>query len=331
MNITELAIRRWQLTLVLFILLSALGYLTLTTIPRAVDPHFPMPVVVVTAAQPGANASEMEQTVTKPIEETMQGLEDVKEIVSTSNDGSAVIRAEFDWSGDPDRYFNDTVREVSAIRSRLPADLVGLDFAKMRTTNASVVQVALVSETASWRRLEKYGRDISEAFSRFPAVREAQIAGLSRPEITIAVKTARLAELRLPPSAIADALRLGSADVASGSVTSGSRRFNVDAGGAFRDLDTIRNLPVRSDDGSILKIGNIANVTWGAEEARSRTFHNGKRAIWITANQKLGTDATRLRDQLVKEMEGQKKLLPPDMKLVLQFDQSQAALVRIAA
>jgi multidrug efflux pump subunit AcrB len=330
MNITELAIRRWQLTLVLFILLSALGYLTLTTIPRAVDPHFPMPVVVVTAAQPGANASEMEQTVAKPIEETMQGLEDVKEIVSTSNDGSAVIRAEFDWSGDPDRYFNDTVREVSAIRSRLPAELARLDFTKIRTTNASVIQVALVSETASWRRLEKYGNDISEAFSRYAAVREAKIYGLPQPEITVAVKPARLAELKLPPGTIADALRLGSADVASGAVVSGARRFNIEAGGAFHDLDTIRNLPVRSDNGSILRIGDLADVAWGAEEARTRTFHNGKRAIWITANQKLGTDATRLRDLLVKEMGEQKKLLPPDMKLVLQFDQSRDIARRLS-
>ena len=115
MNVTEFAIRRWQLTLVMFSLLIALGYSAFSSIPRAVDPHFPLPVVVITAIQPGADAEEMEQTVAKPIEELMQGLEDVKEIVSTSNDSSTVIRAEFDWSGDPDRYFNDTVREVTAI------------------------------------------------------------------------------------------------------------------------------------------------------------------------------------------------------------------------
>jgi multidrug efflux pump subunit AcrB len=330
MNMTEIAIRRWQLTLVFFILLAALGYFTLSTIPRAVDPHFSMPVVVVTAAQPGANASEMEQTVAKPIEETMQGLEDVKEIVSTSNDGSSVIRAEFDWSGDPDRYFNDAVREISAIRGRLPAELARLEFVKVRTTNASVIQVALVSETASWRRLEKYSRDVSDSFSRFAAVRESQVFGLPQPEITVGVKTARLAELRLSPSAIADALRLGSADVASGAVVSGARRFNIEAGGAFRDLDTIRSLPVRSSDGSILRIGDVADVAWGAEEARSRTYHNGKRAVWITANQKVGTDATKLRNLLVKEMEQQRKLLPPDMKLVLQFDQSRDIARRLA-
>jgi multidrug efflux pump subunit AcrB len=329
MNFTEFAIRRWQLTLVLFALLSALGYSAFTSIPRAVDPHFPLPVVVITAIQPGADAAEMEQTVAKPIEELMQGLEDVKEIVSASNDSSAVIRAEFDWSGDPDRYFNDTVREVTAIRSRLPADLARLDFKKMRTTNASVLQVALVSETASWRRMEKYGRDISEAFSRYTAVREAEVHGLSQPEVTVAIDPARLAELQLSASLIADALRLGGADVASGAVVSGTRRFNVEAGGAFKDLDAIRNLPLRANNGSILRVGDVASVYWGAEEARTRLFHNGQRAIWITANQKAGTDATKLRDALLEELEVQKKTLPPDIDLVMQFDQSRDIAARL--
>jgi len=329
MNFTEIAIRRWQLTLVLFALLSALGYSAFSNIPRAVDPHFPLPVVVITAIQPGADAAEMEQTVAKPIEELMQGLEDVKEIASASNDSSAVIRAEFDWSGDPDRYFNDTVREVTAIRSRLPADLARLDFKKMRTTNASVLQIALVSETASWRRMEKYGRDISEAFSRYTSVREAEVHGLSQPEVTVAVDPARLAELQLPASLVADALRLGGADVASGAVVSGTRRFNVEAGGAFKNLDTIRNLPLRANNGSILRVGDVAQVYWGAEEARTRLFHNGKRAIWITANQKAGTDATKLRDALLEELELQKKTLPPDIDVVMQFDQSRDIAARL--
>lgn len=329
MNFTEIAIRRWQLTLVLFALLSALGYSAFSNIPRAVDPHFPLPVVVITAIQPGADAAEMEQTVAKPIEELMQGLEDVKEIVSASNDSSAVIRAEFDWSGDPDRYFNDTVREVTAIRSRLPADLARLDFKKMRTTNASVLQIALVSETASWRRMEKYGRDISEAFSRYTSVREAEVHGLSQPEVTVAVDPARLAELQLPASLVADALRLGGADVASGAVVSGTRRFNVEAGGAFKNLDTIRNLPLRANNGSILRVGDVAKVYWGAEEARTRLFHNGKRAIWITANQKAGTDASKLRDALMEELELQKKTLPPDIDVVMQFDQSRDIATRL--
>jgi multidrug efflux pump subunit AcrB len=323
MDFTEFSIRRWQLTLVLFALLAALGYSAFSTIPRAVDPHFPLPVVAITAVQPGADASIMEQTVAKPIEEIMQGLEDIKEVNSTSVDGSTVIRAEFDWSGDPDQYFNDSVREITAIRNRLPAELARLEFVKARTTNASVLQIALISDTASWRRMEKYGKDISEALSRYSAVRQSEIFGLPQPEVTVAIKPERLAELRIPPSLIADAVRLGGADIASGSVVSGARRFNIEAGGAFKNLEAIKALPLRSNDGTLVRVGDVADVYWGAEEQRTKLYHNGKRAIWITVNQKAGTDATQVRDALTEELDEQKKLLPPDIKLVVQFDQSR--------
>ena len=329
MDFTELAIRRWQLTLVLFALLAALGFSALSSIPRAVDPHFPLPVVSILAVQPGADASEMEQTVAKPIEEVIQGLEDVKEVVSTSVDGSTVIRAEFDWSGDPDRYFNDTVREITAIRSRLPTELARLEFKKIRTTNASVLQFALVSETASWRRMEKYSRDISEALSRYAAVRESEVFGLVQPEVTVAIDTARLAELRIAPSAIADAVRTGGSDVASGAVQSGTRRYNVEAGGAFKSLDAVRALPLRTNDGTVVRVGDVATVEWGAEEPRSHMYHNGQRAVWITANQKAGTDATKLRDVLMEEIAEQRKYLPPDIKIVAQFDQSRDITKRL--
>lgn len=323
MHIAEVAIRRWQLTLVLFALLCALGFSAFQQVPRAVDPHFSMPVVSIVALQPGADPAEVEQTITKPIEELLQGLEDVQDVASTSSDGSAVIRAEFDWSGDPDQYFNDTVREVTAIRSQLPSDLQRLTFEKIRTTNTSILQIALLSDSASWYRMEKYARDISEALGRYKEVRQSEIYGLPQPEISVAINAGRLAALRVPASSVADAIRVGGADVPAGAVTSGTRRFNVEAGGAFRDLDTIRNLPLRTNDGTLLRVGDIAEIKYGAAEQRVQVSHNGQRAIWITANQKQGTDATKLRNLLVKELALQQKLLPPDIKAVVQFDQSR--------
>ena len=323
MHIAEFAIRRWQLTLVLFTLLCALGFSAFQQVPRSVDPHFSMPVVSIVALQPGADAAEIEQTITKPIEELVQGLEDVQSVVSSSSDGNAVIRAEFDWSGNPDQYFNDAVREVTAIRNQLPADLQGLQFEKVRTTNASILQIALLSDTASWYRMEKYARDVSEALGRDKEVRQAEIYGLPHPEISVAINSGRLAELRLPASVVVDAIRVGGADVPAGAVISGARRFNLETGGAFRDLEKIRNLPIRSNDGSIIRVGDVADVRISAAEQRVKVSHNGKRAVFITANQKQGTDATKLRNRLVKELAQQQKLLPPDIQAVVQFDQSK--------
>ncbi len=323
MSPAAFTIRNWQLSLVLFMLLAALGLASLTSISRSVDPHFPIPVVIIVAGQPGADAADMEETVAKPIEEVLQGLDDIEEIASTSFDGQAVVRAEFNWGGDADEYFDEVVREVSAIRDQLPEGLAQLNYNKVRTTESAVLQLALTSESASWRRMEKYAEDIRDAVVRNPGVRNVEIRGLATPEVQVALDPGKLSELRVGANTIANALQVGGAELPPGAVQSGERRFNVEAGGAFRDLETIRSLPVRAGDSTILTVDDVANVDWGASEHLYRARLNGKRAAFITITQKDGIDVIRLKAEVIKELDKRRALLPPDMKLEQAFDQSR--------
>lgn len=322
--LARFVISRWQLSLVLFVLLVMLGMSALVNIPKAVDAHFPIPAVNIIAIQPGADAQEMEETVAKPIEEVVQGLDDIVKVQSTSTDGGTIIHVEFsEWSGDVDGYYDDVVRAVSAIRDRLPERLQRLEYRKIRTTEAAVMQVALVSETASWRRMEKYADDMADVFMRNTGVRESRIFGLPQPEVSVEVDAEKLSELRVAASTVSDAVRQGGAELPGGTVQSGERRLNVEAGGAYRQLDAIRGLPLRASDGSLLTVGDVAKVEWGAEEQIYRARHNGKRAVFLTVTQKDGVDVTRLKEQLDSELERQQSILPPDIKLVMQFDQSR--------
>ena len=322
--LAQFVISRWQLSLVLFILLVVLGISSLVNIPKAVDAHFPIPAVNIIAIQPGADAQEMEETVAKPIEDVVQALDDIVKVQSTSTDGGTVIHVEFsEWSGDVDGYFDDVVRSVSAIRDQLPENLQKLEYRKIRTTEAAVMQVALISETASWRRMEKYADDLVDVFARNKGVRESRMFGLPTPEVSVKVNPDRLSELQVPASHVANAVRLGGADLPGGAVQSGERRLNVEAGGAFRDLEAIRGLPLRATDSSLLTVGDVAEVDWGAEEQIYRTRHNGQRAVFLTVTQKDGVDVTRLKKELDLELERQRSILPPDIKLVMQFDQSR--------
>ena len=330
MNLAAFTISRWQLSLVAFMLLAALGLTSLLTIPRSVDPHFPIPVVTVIIALPGADAADIEQTIAKPIEEVLRGIDDIDEIRANINDGFVTITSEFDWSGDPDQYFNDVVREVSAIRSQLPDGITELRYRKARTTEATVLQLAMVSEGASWRRLQKYAEDIRDSFVRYPGVRNTVIDGLSAPEVQVAIDSRRLAELGLAPSAVADALRRGGTELPPGSVQSNGRRFNVEAGGAYRDLDTIRRLPIRAGNGTVLRIDDVANVDWGTGEPVHITRYNGKRAVFLSVLQKDGFDVIRLRASLEEELARQRSIFPPDIKLEQVFDQSRDIEYRLS-
>ena len=322
MGVIDFAVKRWQITLVVFALLFAIGLTSFLTIPRSVDPHFPSPFINVIATVPGAEPSDMETTVAKPIEDVLQGLDGIVRVQSRSTDSTAVITAEFSWGGDPEKNYDEVVREVNAIRSTLPSALQRLEFQKTRTTEAAVLQIALVSDTASYRRLEKLAKDLRERLNRVPGVRNTRAWAIPVPEVRVAIDSGRLAQLGLPVTAVTDALRQGSTDLPPGAVNSGDQRLNVQAGGAFRSVDEVADEPVRARDGAVLRVKDVAKVGWGYEEQPHYARFNGKRAVWVTLTQKDGLNVLDIRNGAIAAAEAYRALLPPDVKLEIGFDQS---------
>ncbi len=322
MGLVSIAVRRWQVTFVTFLLLALLGYNAFRQIPRAVDPYFPIPATLAIVTLPGADAAEIEETVAKPIERALQGLDNVRDIRSTSSDGVANVQVSFDYGTDAEQALDRTVREVNALRPQLPSGITRFDIRRPRTTEAAISQIALVSETASWRRMEKYSEDLRDRLSVLRGVRNTQLYGLASPEVRVALDPARLAERKLAPAAVANAISQGGADVPAGAVASGNRRFNVQAGGAFRSLEAIRAIPLRGGDGQLLTVGDVAAVDWAEAERQHITRLNGQRAVFIGVRQKDATDTLALRDSLRQVKEKFAGQLPPDIKLVTVFDQS---------
>lgn len=323
MNITALAVRYWQLTIVIFALALLLGVQAFLSIPRSVDPPVAFPAAITTVVLPGADAADMEETVAKPIEDALQGLDKIRFVSSTSSDGVAVISAEFDYGTDPERSLDQVIREVSSIRNTLPAGIVRIESRRPRPTEAAVLQIALVSKNASWRRMQKYAQDLRERLNVVPGVRNTLLTGLRPPEVQVLIDSGRLSEARLPPSAVSAAIAAAGADLAAGAVHVGDRRFNVTAGGAFRDLESIRQVPIRAGDGRVLKVGDVASVDWGTPEEQTLVRYNGERAVFIAVRQKDGASAAPLRDALVKAIDVYKTGLPPDIHAEIGFDQSR--------
>ncbi len=322
MAIIDFAVRRWQITLVAFALLAAIGVSAFLTIPRSVDPHFPSPLVAVIVTSPGAEPSDMESSIAKPIEDVLQGLDGIVKVQSHSSNSTAIITAEFGWDDDPAKHYDEVVREVNAIRGNLPSSVQRIEFQKFRTTEAAVLQFALVSDTASYRRLEKLAKDLRERLNRVGGVRITKVWGIPQPEVRVAIDAGRLAQLGLPVTAITDALRQGSADLPPGAVHSGDQHLNVQAGGAFQTVDEVADAPVRASDGRIVRVKDVAQVGWGYEEQPHITRYNGHRAIWVTLNQKDNFNVLDVRDGAIKVAEDYRKLLPPDVRLEVGFDQS---------
>jgi multidrug efflux pump subunit AcrB len=322
MKVLEIAVRRWQITLVVFLAMLAIGISSFLSIPRSVDPHFPSPLVGVIVTSPGADPVEMEVSVAKPIEDALQGIDGIVKVTSRSTDSVAQISAEFGWDDDPAKHYDAVVREVNAMRGTLPSSIQRIEFQRFRTTEAAVLQFAIVSDTASYRRLEKYAKDLRERLGRVSGVRSTTVWAIPTPEVRVAIDSGKLAQLGLPVTAITDTLRQGSTDLPPGAVHSGDQRLNVQAGGAFRSLEEVAALPIRAENGRVVRVADVAAVGWNYAEQPHVARINGRRAIWVTLNQKDNFNVLDIRRDAIAAADAYRRLLPPDTQLVTGFDQS---------
>jgi multidrug efflux pump subunit AcrB len=328
-NIAAFAVSRWQFTLVAFALLVALGINSLLSITRSEDPHLRFPFVQIYVVMPGADALDMEQLIARPIEDAVDGIDEVKEISSTSTEGVTTLNVEFQWGVDPERKFDQVVREVNAIRGSLPAAVQRVRIEKAEPVKAAFVQVALVSPNLPWRRLEKFGDNLREKLDRIQGVQEASYNGAPQSEVRVSVDLGRLSQLNLPITALTDALRRAGVDVPVGVLQAGNRRYNIKTLGSYRSIEQVADVPILAVNGQVVRVRDVASVGWATEEQTYITRYNGERALFVTARQQLDTDVINIMDDVNKVLNNFEKQLPADVKLVRAFDQSENVRKRL--
>ena len=204
--ITRFFIDRWQFTLILFVMLFALGVASVQAIPKSEDPIVKFPGVGVFVVLPGADAGQMERVVAIPIETVLNGLEDVDEISSTSSAGLDSISISFEYGTDPEKKYDEVVRELNVVRSSLPSGITLLRADRANPAQTNIVQMALVSETAAIRQMEAYAREMRDAIERAPGVQQSEIWGVPTAEVRVTVDLDKIAAYQMPLGAVTDAL-----------------------------------------------------------------------------------------------------------------------------
>ena len=323
MKISELSVKHYQFTVLMFAMVVALGVTSWLSIPRGEDPTFPAPNYTIVAVYPGATPTDLEQLVVDKIEERVNELEDLTEMSASVRDGLATISVEFEPSVDADRKYDEVLREVNALRPDLPPDLARLVVEKYSSDNVNIAQVALVSERAPWSELEDLAERLEERLEAVPGVRGAQTWGFPSREVQVQLDLGRLAELQLPVSQVLGAIGSETANVPAGSVDVGRRRFNVKTDGTYADVEEVRNTVVGGSAGAIVRLRDVASVTWGYGDPTHLTRWNGRRGVWVTATQQEGENIQRVRDAMWEAMNTFEKSLPAGVRLERAFDQAE--------
>ncbi|RFS26409.1 AcrB/AcrD/AcrF family protein [Chitinophaga silvatica] len=330
MKIAKYAVKNYQFTLIIFIMIIVLGITTILTMPRSEDPEMRAPQFTVVVLYPGTSPKDLESLVVDPLEKEIYALDDIKKIRTNISDGVAVIRVEYKYSSNVDQKYQELVREVNNKRKDLPADIYSIDVKKQEPSDVNVLQVALISENASRDQLKKYADNLQDELEKIPALKKVKIHGLPDQQVRIELALDKMAQLHLPIGAITNAIQSEMANIPGGSIDAGERTFNIKTSGSYEHIDEIGNTIVAAPNGKNILLKDIATIYYGFEDEKYFARLNGHRSVIVSAAQKSGENITKTQQLYKPTLEAFKKTLPANIDMIQYFDQAAAVNSRLS-
>ncbi len=330
MKIAEFSVKNYQFTLIIFVLVLALGLNSLFNMPRGEDPEMEQPSYSIVFIYPGTSPADMEQLVVDKAEKRLSELDDIKKLISDVSDGLAVVRIDYKHESNPDEKYQEIVREVNALRAELPQDIFDIKILRFSSTDVNIFQLALISETASYAQLEEYVEKLEDELEKVKGLKKIQTFGYPDQQVRVSLNIEKMAQQHIPVNYVLGALQSENVNIPGGSIQMNTRRFNIKTSGDYKDLEEIKNTIVYSANGKIVYLKDIAEVEMNYQDESHLTRLNGFRSVLLTASQKDGQNIFNVADKANPIIEKFKSELPPHIKLVKNFDQSASVATRLS-
>ena len=323
MKISDYAVKNYQFTLVIFLMVVALGIVTVLTMPRSEDPELNSPQFPIVVVFPGTSPKDMEELIAEPLERKISELDNIKRIITNISDGVVSMIVEYDYESDVEDKYSELVREVNALRGELPANITRLEVKKITPSDVNVIQAALVSENASREVMKSYAENLQDRLEEIKQLKKVNIYGIPEQIVRVDLRLDKMAQLHIPLNAVIGNLQSEMANIPGGNLNAGARSFNVRTSGAYRNADEVRNTVVFSAGGRPIILGDIANVYAGFQDETHITRLNGHRSVVVTAALKSGENITSTQKEYLPVIEKFQQTLPSNILLIHHFDQAE--------
>jgi len=329
MKISDYAVKNYQFTLIMVLMVMALGITTVFNMPRAEDPDMNPPNFPVVVVYPGASPKDMEELVVKPLEKRIYGLDDIKTIKTNIRDGLAVAIVEYKYGVNVDDKYQELVREINSERPNLPQEIYSMEVQKITPSDVNILQIALVSENASRDKLKSAAEDLQDRLEKIPALKNVEIMGLPDQLVKVDLDLEKLALLRIPVTQVANAIQSEVANIPGGSIDAGNKSFNIKTSGNYQSLDEIKNTIVASASGKNTTLKEVAKVYFDYSQEKHITRLNGFRSVFVVAAQKAGGNITQTQKAYLPVLDSFKKTLPSNIDQQVMFDQANNVNTRL--
>lgn len=324
MNLSELSIKRPVFAVVCSIVIIIFGSIGYSFLGVREYPAIDPPVVNVRTSYVGANAEIIEQQVTEPIEKAVNGVEGVKNISSSSSQGSSSITVEFELGVDLERAANDVREKVSQVAGRLPQDIdAPPTVAKQDSDSDPIVFMQMQSNKRTLLELSDLAENIvQERLQTIPGVSGVNVFG-QRPAMRIWFDPVKLSAYRLTIQDVKSALDRENIELPGGKVRGNTTEMTVKAYGKLTSEEDFNDLIIRQTEGKSIRLKDIGYAIIGPENEESATRKNNIRSVNLGVVAQPGSNQVAIADELYKRIDVIKKDLPPDIILEVGYDKTQ--------
>ncbi|MES2285555.1 MAG: efflux RND transporter permease subunit [Bacteroidota bacterium] len=325
MNISSISINRPVLAIVMSVIIVLFGAIGYNYLGVREYPSIDPPIITVKTNYAGANADVIESQITEPLEKVLNGIEGVRSISSSSNQGSSTITVEFNLDANIEAAANDVRDKVSQAVRQLPQDIDGLPTVTKSDANSdAILSLTLQSNTKSHLELSAFAENvIAERLQTISGVSTVQIWGQKKYAMRLWMNPDKLAAYGLTPLDVKQALDKENVELPSGKVAGNTTELTVKTIGKLTDEAGFNNMIIRSDGEKVIRFKDIGTAVLGPENEETILRQSGVPMIGLGVVPQPGANYIAIADEFYKRVEQIKKDLPKDFHLGVALDNTK--------
>ncbi len=324
MSVTKKTLEHPVLTLIVFILLGVMGVFTIKNVAIDLFPDVDSPYITIRTTYTNAGPESVEKSITKILEGQLVSVSGLKNITSTSSEGSSSILLEFNYGTDLDEATNDVRDKISRVTRSLPDDAGTPTIFKMDSGAMPIMRLA-VRGNRSNDDLKLIAEDqIVDLFEQINGVAEAAVYGGRQKIIRADISQNRLAAYGLTMTAVTSALAKQNLELGGGKITEGTHDYTIRTTGEFSSIEEINNTIIAEKNGYNVRLCDIGNAYMGYKDKTSDVLINGEPGIYVSITKQSGKNTVNVAKAVRQKIPEVEAVLPSDVSLEIIRDQSDS-------
>jgi len=315
MSLYSSAVKKPVTTILVFVAVVIIGLFSLLKLPIDLYPDIDTNTIMVMTTYSGASSQDIEQNVTRPLENTLNSVEHLKHITSNSKENISIITLEFEYGYDIDVLTNSVRDKLDMVSSMLPDDAETPIIFKFSTDMVPIVLLSAQANESLPGLYKILDENVANTLARVDGVGTVSISGAPKREIHIYLDPARLEAYDLTAESVIQLVAAENKNVPGGTFDMGSDTYSLRVQGEFKDPTEMRDLVVGSKDGAVVRLSDVARIDDSVEERAQETYNNGQRGAMIIVQKQSGANSVEISNKIKKILPDIQKKLPSDVKL----------------